>query len=141
QLYQDLLSRNKATGQLALLTPDSVRIVSPAVAPINSTRPSLRLLLPVIAFLSLAMATALVVAINSGTLRKPTARRPRAAAPRSRQPVPAASTPKQHPATAPAARPADPGSLLDAAPRPAPRHQKAHDPRGRLIHEDMPYDP
>src|SRR5690606_37800754 len=39
ELYQQLLSRNKATDQLASLTINNVRVVSAAAAPIMSSRP------------------------------------------------------------------------------------------------------
>lgn len=69
-VYQQMLARNKATDQLALLSEDNVRVVSAAVAPLRSTRPSTTLLLPVLAFLSFVLATTLTVAANFNGLRR-----------------------------------------------------------------------
>lgn len=81
--YQQLLARNRATDQLAMLPTNNVRVVSSAVPPLNSTRPSLTLLVPVIAFLSFAAASALTVAGSLRNLR----RRPQDAAGDAGEPV------------------------------------------------------
>lgn len=69
-LYEQLLSRNKATYELSLIPTDNVRVVSPAVVPIKSSRPPLGLLLPVLAVISFLMAAALVIFLNINTLRR-----------------------------------------------------------------------
>lgn len=68
--YQQLLSRNRATDQLAMLPTNNVRVVSSAVPPLRSTRPSLALLVPVIGFLSFAAASALTIAGSLRNLRR-----------------------------------------------------------------------
>lgn len=69
EIYQQLLSRNKATFELALLPSKNVRIVSAAIPPARSTRPPLALVLPVLLALSLAGAVALTVLTNLSMLR------------------------------------------------------------------------
>lgn len=69
-LYEQLLSRNKATYELSLIPTDNVRVVSAAIAPNKSSRPPLGLLLPVLAVISLLMAAALVIFMNISTLRR-----------------------------------------------------------------------
>jgi uncharacterized protein involved in exopolysaccharide biosynthesis len=59
-LYQQLLSRTKATNELAQQPADNVRVVSPAVPPLASTRPPLILLIPVVGFFSLVFAILLI---------------------------------------------------------------------------------
>jgi uncharacterized protein involved in exopolysaccharide biosynthesis len=68
-LYQQLLSRTKATNELAQQPADNVRVVSPAVPPLASTRPPLILLIPVLGFLSLVLSTLLIVAAELFRLR------------------------------------------------------------------------
>lgn len=70
-LYQQLLSRTKATNELAQQPTDNVRVVSPAVPPLASTRPSLILLVPVLGIFSLAFATVIVVLLNFRRLYRP----------------------------------------------------------------------
>ena len=119
ELYQQLLSRNKATDQLASLTINNVRVVSAAVAPIASSRPSLALVLPVVAFVSLVIATVFAVVTGGGALRK-SAKLRVSGRPVTRAPV-------EHPANPSAPRPTAPnplpepsyGSLLNANRRPA----------------------
>jgi len=107
EIYQQLLNRSKATDQLSLLTTDTVRVVAPASVPVASTRPSWKLVAPVLAFMSICLATVLLVASNMNTLRKPLAqqRTPRKAPVAARAPL-----------TQP--RPAPLGSLLGSEPRP-----------------------
>lgn len=135
--YQQLLSRNRATDQLAMLPTNNVRVVSSAVPPLNSTRPSLTLLVPVLAFLSFAAASALTVAGSLRTLR----RKPRAAvdAAPPEEPVaedrdwPEDPTPPE-PEAAPVPEPVRPsplrGSLL------ALREKDWDDRDGRLVAHD-----
>lgn len=70
EIYEQLLSRNKATYELSFIPTDNVRVVSPAVVPVKSTRPPLSLLLPVLAILSLIIALALVILGNIDSLRR-----------------------------------------------------------------------
>jgi uncharacterized protein involved in exopolysaccharide biosynthesis len=70
EIYQQFLSRNKQTDELALLVEDNVRVVSEAVPPLNSTRPSLTLVGPAIAMLSLAIATFVSVGREFGSILK-----------------------------------------------------------------------
>ncbi|MBD8653843.1 GumC family protein [Rhizobium sp. CFBP 13726] len=74
ELYQQLLSRNKATNELVQQPTDNVRVVSPAVVPILSSRPPIVLLVPVIGFISLVLAIVLV-ALASFRPLKPALRR------------------------------------------------------------------
>lgn len=60
-IYEKFLSRNKATDELAELKSENVRVVSPAVPPLRSSRPSLTLVAPVLGLLSASVATAMVV--------------------------------------------------------------------------------
>jgi uncharacterized protein involved in exopolysaccharide biosynthesis len=69
ELYQQLLSRTKATNELAQQPSDNVRVVSPAVPPLISTRPPLILLVPFIAFFSVIFAVLLVAAADFFRLR------------------------------------------------------------------------
>jgi len=69
-LYQQLLSRKKATNELAQQPSNNVRVVSPALPPLSSTRPSLILILPVVLFFSLLFAIAVLVMMNLRSLRK-----------------------------------------------------------------------
>jgi uncharacterized protein involved in exopolysaccharide biosynthesis len=123
EIYEQFLSRNKQTGELALMMEDNVRIVSEAVPPLRSTRPSITLVGPAIAMLSLAIATFVTVGRDFGSVvrrdprRVPAKRRPapaeRAAYARTaRRPAPDADGRSARPA---AQRPArEPVSLLDA---------------------------
>lgn len=61
-IYEKFLSRNKATDELAAMKSDNVRVVSPAVPPLKSSRPSLMLLAPVLGFLS-AIAAVVMLAV------------------------------------------------------------------------------
>lgn len=69
-LYQQLLSRNKETYELALLPNDNVRIVSAAVAPLASTRPSMILIAPAVVVLGIVLAIILVVLMELKSLRR-----------------------------------------------------------------------
>lgn len=130
ELYQQLLSRNKATDQLASLTINNVRVVSAAAAPIMSSRPSLTVVFPVIAFLSLVAATVFAVVANSNALRRTASprvkktRSPRTAAPQA-APKPAAPSRTEAPAPAPRPEPSH-GSLLNASLRPATARNAIH---------------
>lgn len=74
ELYQQLLSRNKATNELAQQPSNNVRVVSPAVPPLSSSRPPLKLLLPVILFFSLAAAIVATTLMNLRSLRSASGR-------------------------------------------------------------------
>lgn len=63
-IYEKFLSRNKATDELAAMKSDNVRVVSPAVPPLRSSRPSLMLLAPVFGFLSAVAAIVVVAAVG-----------------------------------------------------------------------------
>ncbi|MER2535294.1 MAG: GumC family protein [Rhizobiaceae bacterium] len=56
-IYESFLSRNKATDELAELKNDNVRVVSPAVPPLRSSKPSTALVAPLLALLGAAAAT------------------------------------------------------------------------------------
>lgn len=60
-LYQQLLSRNKQTSELALMPTDNARLVSRAIPPSQTTRPPMMLIVPVILFFSFACALAIVI--------------------------------------------------------------------------------
>lgn len=74
EIYQQFLSRNKQTDELALMMEDNVRIVSEAVPPLRSTRPSITLVGPAIAMLSLAIAIFVAVGRDFGSITKRDAR-------------------------------------------------------------------
>ena len=63
-IYEKFLSRNKTTDELAEMKNDNVRVVSPAVPPLKSSRPSIVLLAPILGFLSAVAATVVLVAAN-----------------------------------------------------------------------------
>lgn len=69
-IYQQFLARNKQTDELALLVEDNVRIVSEAVPPLRSTRPSLSLVGPAIAMLGLIIATIVILGFNFGAITR-----------------------------------------------------------------------
>ena len=56
-IYEKFLSRNKATGELALINSDNIKVISPAVPPLRSSRPSIMILAPVLGLLSAVAAT------------------------------------------------------------------------------------
>ena len=56
-IYEKFLSRNKATGELALINSDNIKVISPAVPPLRSSRPSIMSLAPVLGLLSAVAAT------------------------------------------------------------------------------------
>ncbi|MBO6718115.1 MAG: GumC family protein [Rhizobiaceae bacterium] len=93
EIYQQFLSRNKQTDELALLVEDNVRIVSEAVPPLRSTRPSLVIAGPAIALLGLAIATFVSVGRNIGSAIRPAPRMPRPEAPALRASPPPARRP------------------------------------------------
>jgi uncharacterized protein involved in exopolysaccharide biosynthesis len=144
ELYQQLLSRNKATDQLALLTSDNFRLVSAAVAPIASSRPSLTLLLPVIGFLSLVAATVYVIVANGGGLLKSAAPRQRIRRPRVRPstPIPGPSVAATPPPPPTPSVPPVYGSLLNANRRPATAGNAIYrEPRAAQYRNETSYDP
>lgn len=145
EIYQQLLNRNKATDQLALLSSDNVRIVSAAIAPIFSTRPSIVLLGPVIAFLSLCVAIAGVVAANTGRLRKKPVAKRKLAPPRAPASTSHAARPQPYPQPVPQpqrpARPSTGGSLLNTPLRPATARQAINPVRSRAGRDDISHDP
>lgn len=62
-IYEKFLARNKTTDELAMINSDNVKVVSPAVPPLRSSRPSIVLLAPVLGLLgAVAATTALAVA-------------------------------------------------------------------------------
>jgi uncharacterized protein involved in exopolysaccharide biosynthesis len=66
-IYEKFLSRNKTTDELALISSDNVKVVSPAVPPLKSSRPSILLLAPVLGLLGVVAATtALAIGDRSG---------------------------------------------------------------------------
>lgn len=66
-IYEKFLSRNKTTDELALINSDNVKVVSPAVPPLRSSRPSIVLLAPVLGLLGVVAATtALAIGNRSG---------------------------------------------------------------------------
>lgn len=69
-IYQQFLARNKQTDELALLVEDNVRIVSEAVPPLRSTRPSLSIVGPAVAMLSVIIATIVIISFNFGAITK-----------------------------------------------------------------------
>ena len=56
-IYEKFLSRNKATGELALINSDNIKVISPAVPPLRSSRPSIMILAPVLGLLGAVAAT------------------------------------------------------------------------------------
>ena len=75
-IYEKFLSRNKATDELAAMKSDNVRVVSPAVPPLKSSRPSLTLLAPVLGFLSAIAATVMLAVAERATTPASLARVP-----------------------------------------------------------------
>ena len=73
-IYEKFLSRNKTTDELAAITSDNVRVVSPAVPPLRSSKPSIILLAPIFGLLG-AVAATTAVAVTSRS--RPATRRPR----------------------------------------------------------------
>ena len=66
-IYEKFLARNKTTDELALINSDNVKVVSPAVPPLRSSRPSIMLMAPVLGLLgAVAATTALAVADRPG---------------------------------------------------------------------------
>lgn len=66
-IYEKFLSRNKTTDELALINSDNIKVVSPAVPPLRSSRPSMMLLAPVLGLLgAVAATTALAIANRPG---------------------------------------------------------------------------
>lgn len=130
EIYESFLSRNKATDELAQIKSDTVRVVSPAVPPLRSSRPSLTLLAPVFGLLGGVLGTVLVVLAGG----------PAPAAPGRRAEDEAADAPDTPPAPeAPlvaaqqreaAARRRRPPSLLAMAPAPRARRDLRAEPSG-----------
>ncbi|MEW9807773.1 GumC family protein [Mesorhizobium sp. ZMM04-5] len=61
-IYEKFLARNKTTEELAAINSDNVKVVSQAVPPLRSSRPSIVLLAPVLGLLgAVAATTALAV--------------------------------------------------------------------------------
>ena len=66
-IYEKFLSRNKTTDELALINSDNIKLISPAVPPLRSSRPSMMLLAPVLGLLgAVAATTALAIANRRG---------------------------------------------------------------------------
>lgn len=64
-IYETFLSRNKATDELAELKTENVRVVSPAVPPLRSSRPPTTLVAPLLAMLG-AFAATVWLALRQG---------------------------------------------------------------------------
>ncbi|MBL8580082.1 MAG: GumC family protein [Mesorhizobium sp.] len=126
-IYEKFLARNKTTDELALIANDNVRVVSPAVPPLRSSRPSIILLAPVLGLLSMVAATT-----GMAVARRP--RSVRAARPTTSQPLdtPPAGGSRQKPYAT------DTEPRRQAQPRPASnallmidRHEDVATKRGR----------
>lgn len=63
-IYEKFLSRNKTTDELALINRDNVKVVSPAVPPLRSSKPSIVLVAPVLGFLSAVAAITALAVLN-----------------------------------------------------------------------------
>ncbi len=111
-IYEKFLARNKTTDELALINGDNVKVVSPAVPPLRSSRPSLILLAPVLGLLGAVVATTAVAVANRP---KPTVAR--------RRPNRLDDTPPPGDAARPL--PANDGDETDPQPRRARRHTNA----------------
>ena len=99
-IYEKFLARNKTTDELALINSDNVKVVSPAVPPLRSSRPSIVLMAPVLGLLgTVAATTALAVADRPGFDRL--RRRRRFVSPDSTPPAGDALPPPQIPANDP----------------------------------------
>lgn len=139
-IYENFLARSRVATERQQLDSTNVRVISPPIPPrARNWPPSLKQAVAFGATAGFTLGSLAVLVFGIATdMRRGPARRtsqgPRAASGRAARPQ---AKPQPRPASAVAA----PGSLLDAAPRPMPRQQTAHDPRGRLVHEDMPYDP
>jgi len=72
-IYESFLNRNKATDELAAIGAMNVRVVSEAIAPLRSTRPSTLLLGPALLGLGFLLGSAGLVAISTpmGGIRHP----------------------------------------------------------------------
>jgi len=104
-IYEKFLSRNKTTDELAAITSDNVRVVSPAVPPLRSSKPSIILLAPIFGLLGAVGATTAVAVMGRS---RPTRRRAR-----------------------PVVNPKDPPPAGEAAPAPgdAPETPQSANPR------------
>ncbi len=109
EIYQQFLSRNKQTDELALLVEDNVRVVSEAVPPLRSTRPSITLVGPAIAMLCVVIAALVIAGRNFGSLMKNSPRPARTE--RQSKPTYVEEPPRR---AKPPAHDYDPVSLLDA---------------------------
>ena len=66
-IYEQFLSRFKATNEQRLLQSSQTKIASPAIPPLRPTRPPLSLLLAALAIASILMAIAIVAVMRSGS--------------------------------------------------------------------------
>src|SRR3954452_16968511 len=65
-IYEQFLSRFKATNEQRLLQSSQTKIASPAIPPLRPTRPPLSLLLAALAIASILISTAVVAVMRSG---------------------------------------------------------------------------
>jgi hypothetical protein len=68
-IYEQFLSRFKATNEQRLLQNSQTKIASPAIPPLRPTRPPLSLLLAALAIASMLIATALAALTKGGSVR------------------------------------------------------------------------
>jgi uncharacterized protein involved in exopolysaccharide biosynthesis len=101
-IYEKFLSRNKTTDELALINSDNVKVVSPAVPPLKSSRPSIVLLAPVLGLLGAIAAT---TALAMGTSGFDVPRRRRSASPDSLPPTGSSMPKPRVPASDPDTQP------------------------------------
>src|SRR4051812_3566928 len=66
-IYEQFLSRFKATNEQRLLQSSQTKIASPAIAPLRPTRPALSLLLAALAIASMLIATAVAALTKGGS--------------------------------------------------------------------------
>src|SRR4051812_31234073 len=66
-IYEQFLSRFKATNEQRLLQNSQTKIASPAIAPLRPTRPALSLLLAALAIASMLIATAVAALTKGGS--------------------------------------------------------------------------
>src|SRR3954469_9339571 len=66
-IYEQFLSRFKATNEQRLLQSSQTKIASPAIPPLRPTRPPLSLLLAALAIASILMSIAIVAVMRSGS--------------------------------------------------------------------------
>jgi uncharacterized protein involved in exopolysaccharide biosynthesis len=75
-IYEQFLSRFKATNEQRLLQNSQTKVASPAIPPLRPTRPSLSLLLAALAIASILISTAVVAVMQSVSGKSRTAASP-----------------------------------------------------------------